>query len=472
MSPFESFNYIWLLDSIILQRIADSYIILTDTLSWTDSQFLCQNIGSNLASIHSGIDFNHTIELCDSQSNGCWIGLNDISSEGEWQWTDNSITDFGFINNSFTKPTTGIYPWSNLSTYPPQPNNLFGDQHCIDLTKQRNYLWNDADCDALKHPICNDPINTTKPNNIIISTVYEYNTSFTFDSLMTGPILYVFIICVVLIIIACIVCIISTVFFVITKPPKSIEEQHKIQPDFNRVPQVSSEMVLMTDEEEKKSHIDCKDDESDSDNDVYSPPVSKQRSTMTDNLFETIKGSRSKKSVVSRVSSEKVDYLVLEQWLVNNVRLPQYYDNFVKNGYVSMDFITVIKNQEDLEEIGIVLKAHQLKILTEIERVKRKTVLEKIKDDIDEGKGNDHGKSYKSDNNVTNGITKLGMENYDSVSTADDYQKKIMENIEKGVDDVMTRNDEMKENGDGVELESTRKESMYGLKDEDKTVRT
>ena len=38
--------------------------------------------------------------------------MNDIDSEGEWEWDDVSITDYGFENNSNTNPTAGEYPWS------------------------------------------------------------------------------------------------------------------------------------------------------------------------------------------------------------------------------------------------------------------------------------------------------------------------------------------------------------------------
>ena len=60
------------------------YVIASNPLNWTDSNTFCQEIGSNLSSIHSESDFDETRSICMATDIGCWIGLNDIASEGVW----------------------------------------------------------------------------------------------------------------------------------------------------------------------------------------------------------------------------------------------------------------------------------------------------------------------------------------------------------------------------------------------------
>ena len=62
-----------------------SYIIGSEELNWHNSKTFCLLFGTNLASIHSESDFNETRRLCnDTNFGNCWVGLNDIDSEGVW----------------------------------------------------------------------------------------------------------------------------------------------------------------------------------------------------------------------------------------------------------------------------------------------------------------------------------------------------------------------------------------------------
>ena len=133
-----------------------SFIIGSVNLSnWTQSKLFCQQLGSTLASIHSESDYTQTKEICTG-NNGCWIGLNDIDSEGIWKWDDDSFTDYGFINNNNTNPTTGIHPWK-LN----QPNNYLNhsndNENCVQINNIDQYKWNDNRCSDLYYPICNIP---------------------------------------------------------------------------------------------------------------------------------------------------------------------------------------------------------------------------------------------------------------------------------------------------------------------------
>ena len=57
---------------------------------------------------------------------------------------------------------------------------------------------------------------------------------------------------------------------------------------------------------------------------------------------------------------------VVKTWL-KEIKLDQYYDTFVENGFVSLDLIKNIEDKHTLIDMGIVLRAHQLKLLKEIQ---------------------------------------------------------------------------------------------------------
>ena len=60
-----------------------------------------------------------------------------FNSEGIWKWNDKTITDYGFINNSNTKPTTSISPWEQ-----DEPSNGWlhiTNEDCVALDNTRDY---------------------------------------------------------------------------------------------------------------------------------------------------------------------------------------------------------------------------------------------------------------------------------------------------------------------------------------------
>jgi len=68
-------------------------------------------------------------------------------------------------------------------------------------------------------------------------------------------------------------------------------------------------------------------------------------------------------------SKYEEDILAVRSWLQEEVRLPQYFDVFVSNGYETLGIIKEIVDENDLVEIGIMLKGHQKKILLEVQRL-------------------------------------------------------------------------------------------------------
>eukprot|EP01083_Nonionella_stella_P014629 41078_1 len=60
---------------------------------------------------------------------------------------------------------------------------------------------------------------------------------------------------------------------------------------------------------------------------------------------------------------------LLKDWLSQKVRLPQYYDALVDNGYDTLDIIKEITDEKELTAIGIDLKGHVMKLMKEIQRL-------------------------------------------------------------------------------------------------------
>eukprot|EP01083_Nonionella_stella_P154980 499998_1 len=59
----------------------------------------------------------------------------------------------------------------------------------------------------------------------------------------------------------------------------------------------------------------------------------------------------------------------VQQWLKDVVRFPQYEQAFLKNGYGPMIIIGDISKREELEEIGITIKGHQVRIMRQIKQL-------------------------------------------------------------------------------------------------------
>ena len=66
----------------------------------------------------------------------------------------------------------------------------------------------------------------------------------------------------------------------------------------------------------------------------------------------------------------KTDNEVVQFWLEHTVGLPQYYNLLIENGYESLDSVKEIDGRDQLKEIGIDLREHQTKLLSEIARLK------------------------------------------------------------------------------------------------------
>ena len=57
-------------------------------------------------------------------------------------------------------------------------------------------------------------------------------------------------------------------------------------------------------------------------------------------------------------------------WLSSVVKLPDYFDIFVSNGFDDLSIIQEIQNENDLIELGIEKKGHRLKLMREIQKLR------------------------------------------------------------------------------------------------------
>ncbi len=84
-----------------ISNSSDCYKFLSTPLTWFDAEKKCNTMGAHLVSINSStkqINVLNELILANGYSSGSvWLGANDISSEGTWEWTDGALFSY---NNS------------------------------------------------------------------------------------------------------------------------------------------------------------------------------------------------------------------------------------------------------------------------------------------------------------------------------------------------------------------------------------
>uniref|UniRef100_A0A8C6UTC4 C-type lectin domain-containing protein n=1 Tax=Neogobius melanostomus TaxID=47308 RepID=A0A8C6UTC4_9GOBI len=91
--------------------------------TWTMAEKSCNNLGGNLASIHSAAENAFINGLIDGHA---WLGGHDAVQEGKWMWTDGSS-------------------WDYTNWWGPEPNNLGGNEHSLMIYAYgpADTFWND-----------------------------------------------------------------------------------------------------------------------------------------------------------------------------------------------------------------------------------------------------------------------------------------------------------------------------------------
>ena len=69
------------------------YEAFQGAVTWQVAEDYCvNNLGTHLASIHSSTDQANALSIVNN--NDAWIGLNDLNSEGTYEWTDGTAFDY------------------------------------------------------------------------------------------------------------------------------------------------------------------------------------------------------------------------------------------------------------------------------------------------------------------------------------------------------------------------------------------
>ena len=112
----------------------------TYATTWNDAANACPTVGSGsqLASIHSLLENAFLMQSYNYADS--WIGLNDIQTEGTFQWTDGTKVDY-------------------TNFYQGEPDNK-NNQDCVRFPNQDNPTaaeWDDEHCESDRHFICKMP---------------------------------------------------------------------------------------------------------------------------------------------------------------------------------------------------------------------------------------------------------------------------------------------------------------------------
>ncbi|KAK3922172.1 LOW QUALITY PROTEIN: Adhesive plaque matrix protein 2 [Frankliniella fusca] len=140
-------------------------------LSWADAETECRRRGGHLASIpdqeaQRTIDDLLTNSPGYSDHNSYWVGASDVTSEGDFRWTDS-------LPFSYTNWFPG---WTQHGGYNRQPNDDgFSAQDCVEVRRafllpppgpgpaaaalplDTSFRWNDRDCSTRNHFLCERP---------------------------------------------------------------------------------------------------------------------------------------------------------------------------------------------------------------------------------------------------------------------------------------------------------------------------
>jgi hypothetical protein len=112
------------------------YRLLSSQQDWIGAEITAAGQSAHLASFATLTEHNSVFTYYRNLGRltaDVWIGLNDVSQEGVFAWTDNSTSTL----RNFAQG---------------QPNNDNGDQHCVSV-ERNDFLWNDVPCLAARLPL-------------------------------------------------------------------------------------------------------------------------------------------------------------------------------------------------------------------------------------------------------------------------------------------------------------------------------
>ncbi|XP_062577476.1 perlucin-like [Saccostrea cucullata] len=109
---------------------------------WNEASQFCHTQNSRLAEIDNAREDNFLVQhLKDyGRSANFWVGGTDVIIEGDWIW---SLSQ------------TPIHHYTHWD--PREPNDLGGDENCMEMRQEYGYMWNDMSCHVRQYFICEQP---------------------------------------------------------------------------------------------------------------------------------------------------------------------------------------------------------------------------------------------------------------------------------------------------------------------------
>jgi hypothetical protein len=127
--------------------IGNSYEYISTQYTWSEAEAVCQSTyGTSLASIYNAVQNAEATALCTAGAsyNFCWLGLNDLTTDGSWYWRN---------SHSYNAYAANYTNWNSG-----EPNGA-ESENCVHLYSSGvltyGGLWNDRGCDTEWSALCN-----------------------------------------------------------------------------------------------------------------------------------------------------------------------------------------------------------------------------------------------------------------------------------------------------------------------------
>ena len=114
------------------------YTLFSHQKTWSEASAECLGRGMQLASVLSAAENEQLVRVVGHlpANTRLWIGGTDAASEGTWKWSPSGM------------------PLSYTNWYYREPNNDWGNEHCLELVPRWSGKWNDLDCTANRKYVC------------------------------------------------------------------------------------------------------------------------------------------------------------------------------------------------------------------------------------------------------------------------------------------------------------------------------
>ncbi|CAK6967910.1 uncharacterized protein LOC108888791 isoform X20, partial [Scomber scombrus] len=119
------------------------YYFVSAPLNWTEAQSYCRQVYTDLATIENTADVSAVNSVTSNDTGKAWIGLYD-DLVNSWRW---SLNDSSFYGEGETE-------YRNWDTITDEPNNLDGQQYCVQLYGSYSGTWGDTECSKQLPFVC------------------------------------------------------------------------------------------------------------------------------------------------------------------------------------------------------------------------------------------------------------------------------------------------------------------------------